>query len=228
MLGARGKAPCLRPDFFGALAGTVQGLDMTMTYATPLLTFGVIGLAATCFVANGIGAPPVAPAAPAPIETPAAPPSAPAKAAPVAVAPPEAAPAPAAVNPADNAARVEACQGEVNRIVSANPIDFLRDRIELTAKGKATLGELAMVVRACPAMNIEIQGHTDKTGKRQNNIRLSRKRAEAVKQYLVELGLSPGTLTAVGFGPDHPVASNRTQAGRAQNRRIDFRVSRGE
>ncbi len=121
-----------------------------------------------------------------------------------------------------------ACQAELTRIVAANLVEFMRDRIKLTARGEVATAEVALMARACPAMNIEIRAHSDETGKRQNNIRLSRKRAEAVKQYLVELGLSPDMLTAVGFGADRPVASNRTQAGRAQDRRIEFRVPPGE
>lgn len=205
---------------------------MAMTYATPLLVFGLAGLAATCFAANGTVTPSME-EVPASVEAAVAPQLAPAETVSMLVPKPEpkpieAAPAPATPNPADDAARAKICQDELNKIVSANPVDFLRDRIELTQKGKATAADLAVVIRACPGMNVEIQGHTDKTGKRQNNIRLSKKRAEAVKQYLVELGLSPDTLTAVGFGPDRPVASNRTEAGRAQNRRIEFRVSPGE
>ena len=201
---------------------------MPMTYATPLLAFGVIGLAVTCYAANGSIAPAVVSAASAQVETA---PAAPAETVsqPVATTQPiEAAPAPAAVNPADEAAKAEACQGELNKIVSANPIDFLRDRIELTTRAKAAAGELAVVIRACPSMKIEIQAHTDKTGKRQANIRLSKKRADAVRDYLVQLGLSPDLMTAVGYGPDRPVASNRTEAGRAKNRRIEFRVFREE
>jgi outer membrane protein OmpA-like peptidoglycan-associated protein len=200
---------------------------MPMTYATPLLVFGVVGLAATCFAANGAGSPAPASAPTARMETPARlPPVVPAPL-PIPL-PVQAAPAPAAVNPVDAAAKAEACENELNRIVSTNPLDFFRDRIELTAKGKAAAGQLAVVIKACPAMNIEIQGHTDKTGKRQANLRLSKKRADAVKDYLVELGLSPDLMTAVGYGPDRPTASNRTVAGRAKNRRIEFRVSRGE
>lgn len=200
-----------------------------LTYAPPLLAFGVIGLVATCFMANGAGQSSSASAAPArreeasrPIQT---------VSLPVASAEVPAAPAsgPAPVNPAvDAPARAQACEAELARIVAANPLDFRRDGVDLTPRAKATAGEVALVARACPAMDIEIQAHTDKTGRRQNNLRLSKKRAEAVKKYLVELGLSPDTLTAVGFGPDRPVASNRTEAGRAQNRRIEFRVSPGE
>jgi OOP family OmpA-OmpF porin len=84
------------------------------------------------------------------------------------------------------------------------------------------------VARGCSELRLEIQGHTDSSGQRDDNLRLSRKRAEAVKAYLVAQGLSPDRLDAKGFGPDRPVASNRTEAGRARNRRIEYRVIRGE
>ena len=92
---------------------------------------------------------------------------------------------------------------------------------------KEALDRLVAVMKACPAGNVEIQGHTDATGPRRRNIALSRDRAEAVKDYLVQRGVSADRLTAVGFGPDKPVASNRTDSGRARNRRIEFRVVRG-
>ena len=200
------------------------------SYARPILAAGVLGLAGTCFLATSLDQPATATAQAAPIPAhtalavsqPTAPPVAPAL--PTVV---EAAPAPAA-KPVMDAGRESACQAEFNKVVGENPIDFQRDRWDLTPGGKAALDELSMVARACSGLKIEIQAYTDNQGRRKNNVNLSRKRADAVKEYLVELGLSPDLLTAVGFGPDRPVASNRTNAGRARNRRIEFRVSRVE
>src|SRR5690606_10362862 len=116
------------------------------------------------------------------------------------------------------AGRVAACQAEFDKLVQENPIDFPRDSADLSGTGKATISKLVVVIRACSGLKIEIQGHTDSEGKRQNNIQLSSRRADTVKKYLVELGLSPALLTAVGLGPDHPVASNRTPSDRARTR----------
>ena len=59
-------------------------------------------------------------------------------------------------------------------------------------------------------------------GNRNNNIALSQKRAEAVKEFLIDEGVSSDKLEAKGYGPDKPVASNRTEAGKAKNRRVEF------
>jgi OOP family OmpA-OmpF porin len=67
-------------------------------------------------------------------------------------------------------------------------------------------------------------GHTDAQGARAANVSLSLARAESVKVYLVGKGLSADRLATSGMGPDQPVASNANEAGRARNRRIEFRV----
>jgi outer membrane protein OmpA-like peptidoglycan-associated protein len=201
-----------------------------VSYGKPLLAVGVLGLVVTCIAATSLETSPAANATPSAAVAVAK--SAPSQQTAAVVASQAAAPAPAPAlvvnSEVANAGREAACQAEFDSVVKANPIDFLRDRNDLSPKGKAAVAELLVVARACSGMKIEIQGYTDSTGRRSNNIRLSRKRADAVKNYLVELGLSPDLLTAVGFGPDHPVASNRTSSGRAQNRRIEFRVSRRE
>lgn len=71
---------------------------------------------------------------------------------------------------------------------------------------------------------IEIQGHTDSTGAAAYNRTLSNKRAESVKRYLAEHGVARGRLTAKGFGPDMPVATNDTPEGREANRRVEFKI----
>lgn len=189
------------------------------SYAWPLLAVGVLGLAVTSYLASSPGEQAV------PAAKPAAEPPRPA----VAVSPPPAEPAPApAAKPVMDAGREAACQAEFDKVVREEPIDFLSTKADLSPAGKTVLDDLFVVARACSGLKIEIQGHTDNQGKRWGNVQLSRDRAEAVKKYLVERGLSPDLMTAVGFGPDRPAVSNRTSAGRARNRRIEFRVSRVE
>jgi outer membrane protein OmpA-like peptidoglycan-associated protein len=79
-----------------------------------------------------------------------------------------------------------------------------------------------------PHLRLEIEGHSDSTGPHRHNMRLSRKRAEAVVRYLVSRGIERERLTAMGFGPDNPVDSNRTMKGRASNRRSEIRVVNNE
>ena len=72
-------------------------------------------------------------------------------------------------------------------------------------------------------MNIEVGGHTDDTGRLSTNMRLSQGRAEAVLAYLARRGVDPSRMTAVGYGPDQPIATNTTAEGRRQNRRVELK-----
>ena len=76
---------------------------------------------------------------------------------------------------------------------------------------------------AYPEVRVEIQGFTDSVGKASSNLALSQKRAESVRQYLINAGLDRARLTASGFGEENPVSSNGTASGRSENRRIEFR-----
>jgi OOP family OmpA-OmpF porin len=69
-----------------------------------------------------------------------------------------------------------------------------------------------------------IEGHTDSTGSLETNMRLSKERAAAIKSYLIENGISASRLESEGFGPNQPVGSNKTAAGRKQNRRTEVKV----
>ena len=98
--------------------------------------------------------------------------------------------------------------------------------------GKATIKpesskELQLVIdvlKADATLKVEIQGHTDNTGVKAANLALSQQRADAVRDYLVKTGgVAAGRLTAVGFGDTKPVAPNTTDAGKAQNRRVELR-----
>jgi len=78
-------------------------------------------------------------------------------------------------------------------------------------------------MRQQPALRLEIQGHTDNVGAGDLNRRLSESRAAAVKQYLMtNVGIAGDRLTTAGFGDTRPVADNKTEQGRAQNRRVEL------
>ncbi|UIR56566.1 OmpA family protein [Sphingobacterium sp. SRCM116780] len=70
--------------------------------------------------------------------------------------------------------------------------------------------------------SLKLAGHTDNTGSQQLNLRLSKERAEAVKAYLVSKGANASRIEATGYGPNQPIASNKTAEGRQQNRRVEF------
>jgi len=89
------------------------------------------------------------------------------------------------------------------------------------------LRNVASVLKAHPEIEqIEVQGHTDNRGGQASNMRLSQKRAEAVRAFLIQEGVEASRLTAKGYGPTRPVADNKTEAGRAANRRVEFVIQK--
>ncbi len=105
-----------------------------------------------------------------------------------------------------------------------NNINFRTGSAELTADSAAELNQFAELLKKTPGLRIEIQGHTDSTGNRARNIKLSEDRASSVRDYLVQRGVKAGRLKVRGFGPDKPVATNDTAEGRRQNRRVSFTI----
>lgn len=103
-------------------------------------------------------------------------------------------------------------------------IEFGNNSAVIRAGSKPLLDDAAKVLNQYPQLGLEISGHTDNTGSKERNTELSRLRAESVKKYLVEKGVAAERLETAGFGPDKPIASNATDAGRQQNRRIEFKV----
>jgi len=112
---------------------------------------------------------------------------------------------------------------EGQRNIVLEGVNFETGRAVLTAESQAILDRVAESLVAAPEVNLEVQGHTDNTGSAANNTRISQARAEAVRQYLIGKGVAANRLTARGYGPTQPVASNTTPQGRAQNRRVELR-----
>lgn len=104
-------------------------------------------------------------------------------------------------------------------------VNFAFDSSELTPTAKANLDKLSEVLINNPDTNINIYGHTDSKGSDQYNLALSDRRAASVKNYLVAKGIAASRLYAMGMGEKEPVATNDTDAGRAQNRRVEFAIT---
>lgn len=101
---------------------------------------------------------------------------------------------------------------------------FDTDKSELKSTSEAELEKLVDFLTKNPSLRIELGGHTDDQGDEVYNQKLSENRAKAVVQYLIEKGIDAGRLTAVGYGESRPNESNETEAGRAANRRTEFKV----
>ncbi len=142
------------------------------------------------------------------------------------------APAPVAVNspaaPGQNAAPVQAdakdCQARLTELVRATPIQFEFASAALKSESSAVLDALAAAAKSCPQVSFEVSGHTDDIGIVSHNLRLSRRRAEAVVDYLVRAGIDSQRLSAVGYGEKKPLFPNDSDEDRAKNRRIEFNV----
>jgi outer membrane protein OmpA-like peptidoglycan-associated protein len=101
-------------------------------------------------------------------------------------------------------------------------VNFETGKSELTSESQAILDGVAESLVANDEIKVQVGGHTDNTGSAAVNKRLSAARAAAVRVYLISKGVAAVRLTAVGFGPSKPIASNKTAAGRAQNRRVEL------
>ena len=114
---------------------------------------------------------------------------------------------------------------EVNKSYRINDIHFPFNSSELEAGAKAVVDQLLDFLNENPTINIQVQGHTDNIGNDASNLALSENRAESVYRYLIEKGIEAKRLTYKGFGKSMPVASNDTEAGRAENRRTVFVIT---
>jgi outer membrane protein OmpA-like peptidoglycan-associated protein len=109
------------------------------------------------------------------------------------------------------------------KVVMRN-IFFDLESYKLKEESKIELHKLIKLLTENPQMQIEISGHTDKTGRPDFNLKLSANRAKSVTDYLVQKGIDPKRLISKGYGETQPMASNDTEEGRAQNRRTEFKV----
>jgi outer membrane protein OmpA-like peptidoglycan-associated protein len=111
------------------------------------------------------------------------------------------------------------------KIVLNHKIHFETGNATLQQTSHEVLGELAGALKKNDQLVlVRVEGHTDNQGSRQTNRKLSQRRAESVRNYLIDRGVSPERLAATGFGETQPVATNKTDAGRAKNRRVEFQI----
>ena len=101
-------------------------------------------------------------------------------------------------------------------------VTFQTGSSTLTAGAKTVLDKVVKTLVDYPQMVLEVGGHTDNVGSRASNVKLSQKRADAVKTYLVSKGIAATRIQAKGYGPDKPIVPNTDAAGRNRNRRIEF------
>ena len=114
--------------------------------------------------------------------------------------------------------------GEITDI--ARTIYFKTGKSEIANKSKNKLRQVAAIIGKYPKTKFAINGYTDSVGRELTNLKLSDKRANVVRNYLIGLGVKERQLTAKGYGESNPIASNKTKEGRSQNRRTEIKLIR--
>jgi outer membrane protein OmpA-like peptidoglycan-associated protein len=103
-------------------------------------------------------------------------------------------------------------------------VHFDFNKSDIRSDSRPILDEAVEILQENPDVRIAVEGHTDAIGSDAYNEKLSVRRAEAVFRYLVNHGISPERMEVIGYGKRHPVADNSTEAGRAENRRVELHV----
>ncbi len=113
-----------------------------------------------------------------------------------------------------------------NNWFTVENLQFETNSAKLKAGSETQLKNLYEVLNCYNTLDLKLGGYTDNSGDSLSNVKLSMQRAESAKAALVKMGINPARLSAEGYGPQFPVANNATSPGRAQNRRIDVRVTK--
>ena len=117
----------------------------------------------------------------------------------------------------------DAATGALNLVMPGN-ITFATDSSNIAPQFTGTLSDVAGVLKQYDKTTIVVEGHTDSTGAASYNQNLSVQRASSVANYLSSMGVASNRLQVMGMGESQPIASNDTEAGKAQNRRVEIRI----
>jgi len=111
-------------------------------------------------------------------------------------------------------------------VLTLGDVQFSQNQAELTSSAMRRLDVLVLLLKDQPRRTIYIEGHTDSSGTESYNLELSQRRADAVRDFLIDNGISANRIVARGYGEADPVASNDTMSGRRENRRVEVIVPR--
>jgi OOP family OmpA-OmpF porin len=112
-----------------------------------------------------------------------------------------------------------------DRIELKQQVHFATNKARILKDSDELIRQISLALKDAPLVKIRVEGHTDNTGKLEENMKLSQARADAVRAALIVRGVDPEQLVAEGYGPTRPIASNLTKAGKAANRRVEFRMA---
>ena len=114
------------------------------------------------------------------------------------------------------------------RIVITEKVMFEYNKAKIKVESNDLLNEVAEIIKKYPSLKkIAVEGHTDADGSEKYNKKLSQKRADAVKKFLIAAGVEEERLEATGYGEEKPIADNDTDEGKEKNRRVEFNITEG-
>lgn len=125
-------------------------------------------------------------------------------------------------------AKVDATGCVIEQTLTMRDVTFETNAARLTLNGRRILDTVVAFLKAEPTVHALIEGHTDSRGTDVYNLKLSKARAVAVRDYLVAQGIASARLESAGYGESRPVASNDTDSGREMNRRVEFVLSKAK
>ena len=108
---------------------------------------------------------------------------------------------------------------------AAKRIQFKYGSAELTKESFSLLDDVASILKSNPEIKVTVEGHTSSDGTYEVNLKLSKNRAEKVKTYLESKGIEAERLVTIGYGPDKPLNSGKTEAEKVKNRRVELKLS---
>ncbi|MCC6461284.1 MAG: OmpA family protein [Saprospiraceae bacterium] len=115
---------------------------------------------------------------------------------------------------------------EVNDKIELRPIYFQQSKAIILESSFSELERLARILTENPRLEIRIEGHTDNIGKAEDLLRLSEERANAIRDFLKDKGINVSRIQTIGHGPKHPISDNSSDEQRAQNRRVEVRITK--
>lgn len=130
---------------------------------------------------------------------------------------------------ADGAERTEQAEGELRDVlITLRRVHFPFDSNELTEDSRAALAEAGPKLARHPDVRLYVDGHADQRGTEEYNVALGERRAQVVADYLMRMGVGKEQLHIVSFGEGRPLVEQETDEAMAKNRRVDFRLMRGD
>ncbi len=120
--------------------------------------------------------------------------------------------------------RVDSKGCEIREVINLPGVNFQTNSSLLLGGAESVLNDAAATLRLNPDIIVQVAGHTDSAGRSEYNVWLSDRRANSVRQYLIDRGANGNNLSALGYGEAEPIADNGTAQGRARNRRVELRI----